>query len=163
MTDRIGNIDFSEVEESPVKRGRGRPPGARNKKGLLKVIDKNYDKIESLLNDTQKAYLKKAFQGLAEFDPLMQMEIFLILYQLYITEVMDKAMNYTTKEGEQTVLFSKDIASTLDGYRMGLKDAEDIRMKREVQKAKTSDNERLVDPTRKSEASFLQELIAGET
>lgn len=160
MTDKIGNIDLN-ADEQPKKKRMGRPPGARNRKGFLKLIDKNYDKLESLLNDKQKEYLKKSFQGLADYDPLIQAEIFMLLYQLYITDIFDKAMNHVNKDGELTPLITQDIAQTLGQYRMGLKDIEDMRIKREAQKAKASDDERMVDPTRKSKNSVLEELITG--
>jgi len=159
---QIGNIDFSE-EEEPKKRGRGRPPGVKNRKGFLKLIDRNYDKLESMLNNTQKKYLKESFNGMAEYDPLIQAEIFMILYQLYITDVMDKAMNYTDKDGNPTVLITQDIAQTLGQYRMGLKDVEDMKQRREDKKAKTSDKDGLVDPTRKSSQALIESLIAGDT
>jgi hypothetical protein len=164
MTDRVGNIDLNTDDDDPKPKRKGRPPGARNKKGFLKLIDKNYDKLESLLNDKQKQYLKLSFQGMADYDPLIQAEIFMLLYQLYITDVFDNAMNYTDpKTGEVRPLVTQDIAQTLGQYRMGLKDIEDMRQKRDAQKAKSSDNERMVDPTRKSTDALIAELIGEGT
>jgi hypothetical protein len=156
----VGNLDFSEEDpEPPKKRGRGRPLGVKNKKGFLKLIDRNYDKLESMLNDKQKEYLRLAFQGLQEYDPLIQAEIFMILYQLYITDVMDKAMNYVDKDGNPSVLITQDIAQTLGQYRMGLKDVEDMKQRREDKKAKASDKDGLVDPTRKSSLPVLESIL----
>ena len=158
MANRIGNIELPE-DEQPKKK-MGRPPGARNRKGFLKIIDKNYSKLESMLNDEQRRYMKRLFAGLQQYDPVVQAEIFMLLYQLYITDVFDKAMNHTNKEtGEKTPLVTQDIAQTLGQYRMGLKDLEDMKHRREVQKAKASDDERVVDPTRKSTMAVIQDIV----
>ena len=159
------NINFEEEEyipeNPPPRRKPGRPTGSKGKRGFLKLINRNMDKVESMLNDKQKKYLKESFAGLVEYDPLIQAEIFMILYQLYITEVMEKAMNSTDKEGNPSVYVSQDIAQTLGQYRMGLKDVEDMRVRRETQRLKDADNEKHVDPTRKS-TSLLAEMIGED-
>ncbi len=132
---------------------RGRPPGARSKKGIIKTYEKVYTKIENMLTDEQRAYYTRAFQGKEEFDPVKHGELFMLLFTLYTTDVLNEAI-----EGR---VVSQDIAQTVAQYRMGLKDMDEMLRNRDKQRRENEKDERLVDPTRKPKVGVLAGILEG--
>src|SRR6478752_9722725 len=140
--------------DNDTTRKRGRPPGARNKatgfKEIMTKFEQVYARVENMLTPEQQKYYKNAFSGKSNFDPVKESELFLRLLGLYTTLLITEAI-----EKKQP---SEAIAATAAQYRMGLKDVEDMQRKRDEIKAKTSDDERMVDPTRKSEMGLFENL-----
>jgi hypothetical protein len=146
---------FDEDFQPPVKRGRGRPKGVRNKtpvqKAMICKIEKLYERVAHMFTAEQRQYYEKAFAGQMAFDPLKEAELFMRLFSIYVTEVMT--------EGIENKEVSQDVAQLVAQYRMGLKDISDMQLKREDMKAKHGNNNGVVDPTRQSSESHLDEII----
>lgn len=140
--------------ENPVPRKRGRPAGAKNKatgfKEILVKFEQVYARVENMLTPEQQKYYKNAFSGKSHFDPVKESELFLRLLGLYTTLLITEAI-----EKKQP---SEAIAATAAQYRMGLKDVEEMQRKRDEIKAKDGNDERMVDPTRKPEMAFFENL-----
>ena len=139
---------FGLEEKQPIqpKRKAGRPQGARNKsygvKMMLEKFEAVYKRIEDTLSEDQRKYYRDAFSGKTEFDPVKESELFMRLLSLYATTLITDGLNERRA--------SKDIADTIAQFRMGLKDLEDMKRKREETKVKSGDDGRVVDPTRES-------------
>lgn len=135
----------------PLAKKRGRPPGSRTARGMLKKFQEIFDKIEPMLNDEQRDYYQRVFSGRAEFDAVKMSELFMLQFSLYASTVLDEAID--------SKKISEGLAQTLAQYRMGLKDVEDMHRKREDADSKKEANGRLVDPTRQPTKSRLDSLI----
>lgn len=144
-----------EAKVVPPKRGRPKGRRTRPKGELGAMLDRvqNLFKIvEHLLTPKQVEYYRRAFSGAEDFDPLKHAEFFMLMYSVYANDILSEAI------GKKIV--SQDIAQTLREFRMGLKEVEDMRRAREKDMAKTDDESRLVDPTRKSKVGVLEAILA---
>lgn len=129
-----------------------RPSGSMNKTQLARTFEGMFEKIEYMLNPKQRDYLQKVFKGQEEFDAIKLGEPLMMLFMLYSTNILNSAI-------EENVV-SQDVAQTIAQCRMGLKDMEDMRVRRDKDKSKDSDNG-VVDPTRQPEVAGIEGILAG--
>lgn len=138
------------------KRSPGRPKGALNKpKGelatLTERVEKMFETIEHMLTPDQREYYKRAFSGKEPFDPMKHAEFFTLLYGVYANDILLEAI--------PNQVVSQDIAQTLREYRMSLKELDDMKERRRKDAEAKENNERLVDTTRESSKSRIDEII----
>lgn len=145
---------------APYMKKRGRPPGRLNtpKEGtqaasMADKVKKLFELVDHMLTPRQREYYKRAFSGKEEFDPLKHSEFFLLLLSVYTNDLVADAI--TGKE------VSQDIAQTIREFRMGLKELNDMQMKRNEMERKQDDEGRMVDPTRQPTTDILDDILAG--
>jgi hypothetical protein len=142
------------MSDNTQPRRSGRPKGSKNRPPgfgeIMKQFERVYGRVEDMLTAEQKQYYREAFSGNAPFDPIMESELLLRLLGVYTTTIITSAL----EDGKS----SEAVAQTVAQYRMGLKDIEEMKRKREDQKAKHGTDERLVDPTRKPELAIFETL-----
>jgi len=136
------------------KRKPGRPAGALAKDQEERLVDRvqeMYKTIEHMLTTEQRAYYKRAFSGKEAFDPMKHAEFFAVLYSIYAQDILLEAI--------PKKIVSQDIAQTLREYRMALKELDDMKARRDKEQEAKNEQSKLVDPTRKSSQSRLDEII----
>ncbi len=158
----MSNIrDFEYAENTgglkiPAKRKAGRPAGTLNrpKQGEVALVDRVkevYEVIQHLLTPEQREFYQRAFTGKESFDPMKHAEFFAILYGVYANDILLEAI--------ENKVVSQDIAQTLREYRMSLKELDDMKRARAKEQAVKDDQGKLVDPTRESSQSRIDEII----
>lgn len=106
-----------------------------------------------MLSVEQREYVENLLAGTSDPDPLLDLEIFFRLVNVYAMH----AVQWSLEERK----LSKDIGSILGEVRQGAGAIETMRTKRSEVKEKVDDAERMVDPTRKPTLSFLSGLAEG--
>jgi len=137
------------MSEQP--RGRGRPPGAQNKPTMLKKYEAMYERVKHMMTPDKRDYYEKVFAGKAEVDPLQLGEFFTLLMTLLATATVNDAIEQRT--------LTQDSVQMVAQYRMLLKDVDDMKYRREVDKRKAKESGRLVDPTRESEDVEIEDIL----
>ena len=137
------------MSEQP--RGRGRPPGAQNKPTMLRKYEAMYERVKHMMTPDKRDYYEKVFAGKAEVDPLQLGEFFTLLMTLLATATVNDAIEQKT--------LTQDSVQMVAQYRMLLKDVDDMKYRREVDKRKAKESGRLVDPTRESEDVEIEDIL----
>ena len=132
-------------------RGRGRPAGSPNKPTILKKYEATFEKVKDMMTPEKRRYYEDVFAGKADVDPLKLAEFFTLLMTLLTTATVNDAI--------ETKTLTQDSVQMTAQYRMLLKDLDDMQQRRESAKTKAKDNERVVDPTRKSEADTVEGIF----
>ena len=132
-------------------RGRGRPPGAQNKPTMLHKYEAMYERVKHMMTPDKRDYYEKVFAGKAEVDPLQLGEFFTLLMTLLATATVNDAIEQKT--------LTQDSVQMVAQYRMLLKDVDDMKYRREVDKRKAKESGRLVDPTRESEDVEIEDIL----
>src|SRR5574339_527127 len=105
-----------ENNEQPKRLG-GRPKGSSTKSQTAKAIVKQtqalYKDIEHMLTPEQKEYFEMAFKGQREFDPVLESELFLRYFSVYMTKLLSTQMD------NNSVL--KDMGAILGQYNTAIK------------------------------------------
>ena len=134
--------------QQPPKRSRGRPKGTVTKSETAKEVVKQtqalYKDIQHMLTPEQRQYFELAFKGQAEFDSVLESELFLRYFSVYMTKLLSSQMD------NQGVL--KDMGAILGQYNTALKTLEEMKMKRvEMEmKQKNGNDAGVVDTARES-------------
>lgn len=145
--------------ETPIKRGRGRPTGSKTVLTPKQVITKQtmglYKSIEHMLTPDQRVYFEAAFNGRAEFDSVMESELFLRFFSVYVTKVLSDQVS------DPDMKIVKDFSSILGQFNTALKTLEDMKNKRlEMElKNKNGDESGVVGETRESALGRLQGIF----
>jgi hypothetical protein len=143
-----------EIDEAPAPRRTGRPKGVRNKtpeqRMLQNKLEDLYKRVEHMLDPETKTYLKAVIAGKVQIDPVKEAELLLRFMSLYTTAALTWALD------RQEI--NQDLGKVIGEYRMGIKDLEDMKRKREELRLKMGENERLVDTTRKPAMARLEDI-----
>ena len=139
------------------KRGRGRPKGSVTKTDVAKKVVREtqslYRDIHHMLTPEQREYFELAFKGQAEFDSVMESELFLRYFSVYMTKLLSSEMD------NKGVL--KDMGSILGQYNTAIKTLEEMKMKRlEMEMKKKNGNDSgVVDTARESALGRVQGIL----
>lgn len=155
--------DLASSQPMPPRRGVGRPLGGKTRspsaKKLQKAKDNLYRDVEHMLTDEEKAYYEQAYGGKKELDPAIEMQLFIRLFGLYVTNLMSEGLT------DQNLY--RDFGTILGHYRGAIKDLEDIRVKRAEIKRKYKDDETneggVPNYTRQSASDRIQDILGGDT
>ena len=146
-------------EEEQPKRRAGRPKGVKNKPVSTAMtqqqLEKLYRRFEHMLDDDHKKYLNGVIKGKVNIDAVHESELLLRYLSILVTEALGWAL--------ESKSISRDLSTLVGEYRMGIKDLEDMRRRREEQKVKLGTEERLVDPTSELARSRLDDLVKQYT
>lgn len=141
------------------RRGRGRPPGAKNKtkESLLtaKQLEQLYNRVKPYLTEEQRTYVKKVMSGTADVDP--QRELQLLVRQLSIL-FSEAAIWYWNEKR-----ISADLAKFADTLRMAIKELNDIERQRSIDAQRKATEDDLVPITGRGAALERFEDLFGST
>lgn len=151
-------MDATTAVKPPPRRG-GRPLGSKNKPKdevmTQEKLNKLYNRVEHMLDEDHRKYLKQVITGKTHIDPVREGELLLRLLSIVVTESLGWALS------KQAI--SRDLAALVGEYRMGIKDLEDMRRRREEQKVKFGTDERMVDPISDAEKRIREDLVGRYT
>lgn len=149
------------MSEEPVesqKRGRGRPPGARNKsKEMLttqKQLETLYNRVKPYLTEEHQDYVKKVMKGSASVDVKLEMQ--LLVRQLSI--LFSEASIWYFEEKR----ISSDLAKFADTLRMAIKELNDIERQKGADEQRKSTEDDLVPITGRGAALERFENLFGQ-
>lgn len=161
MTDHWRSIFGDEPEKPQPKNKGGRPRGSKNKTAEQKMMEGKlktlFKRIEHMLDPEQRAYMQDVVNGRVKFDAIKEAELLIRYMSVYTSAILEGALG-TEDEPVASVKASQDIAKVLAEYRMGIKDIEEMKRKREEMQMKSGENERMVDPTRESAMARFQSI-----
>jgi hypothetical protein len=147
-------------DQTPTpKRGRGRPPGAKNKTKesltTAKQLESLYNRVKPYLTGEQQEYVKKVMKGDIDVDVRYEMQ--LLVRQLSI--LFSEAAIWYWNEGR----ISADLAKFADTLRMSIKELNDIERQRANDEQRKSTDDDLVPITGRGAALERFESLFGET
>lgn len=145
--------------ERPLHRRPGRPKGSTNKPkddALSRdQLVKLYKRVEHMLDTEHKTYLQSILNGKSGLDALKESELLL----RYLSIVVTEALGWALTERKIT----QELPRLVGEYRMGIKDLEDMRRRREDQKVKHGENDSVVDPTSDVARRRFEDLVGEYT
>lgn len=151
----------NETPSAPVRNRSGRPKGRKNttpeQKMMMGKLETLYKRIEHMLDPDQKKYLEDVVKGKIAVDPVKEAELLIRYLSVYTSATISEAMD------SDPVGSAQDVAKLAGEYRMGIKDLEDMKRKREEMKLKQGEHDGLVDPTRKSTLAVFEGFHRIET
>lgn len=109
-----------------------------------------YASLAPLMSDEHREYIEKMLDGVADTDPLLDLEMFFRVVNIYALQ----SVKISLEEGKVT----KDIGAILGEVRQCGTAIEAMRTKRKEEQVKVDDAERMADPTSRPTLSFLQSL-----
>lgn len=123
----------------------------------MKATEGLYKDIEHMLTPEQREYYERAYNGVGELDPVLEMQLFIRLFGLYVTRMM--------AEGLTDEKLFRDMGAILGHFRGAIKDLEDMQVKRSELKRKYKDDESyeggVPDHSRKSADALIQDILGG--
>lgn len=147
------------MEEDKVRRGPGRPPGAKNKvkESLLtsRQLEQLYNRVKPYLTDEQQSYVKKVMQGETDVDPRSELQ--LLVRQLSI--LFSEASIWYWNEKR----ISADLAKFADTLRMAIKELNDMERQRSADAQRKATEDDLVPITGRGAALERFEDLFGST
>jgi hypothetical protein len=138
-----------------VTRPRGRPKRTPEEKSTQDQLTRLYNRVEPYLDADHRKYLKGVITGRVSIDALRESELLLRYLSVLVTESIGWALD----EGKVTA----DLAKVIGEYRMGIKDLEDMKRRREEQKIKHGTDERMVDPISDAQKRLRESLVGQYT
>jgi hypothetical protein len=142
------------------KRGRGRPPGTKNKpREAVKTeaeLKRLFERFKPFLSDDHKEYVHGIIEGKNNVDTVREMELLVRLMSL----LFQASADWFFQEGK----INGDLAKFADSLRMGIKDLNDLREKEEERAAKQDEADGLVPITQRGTAmARVEALISGDS
>lgn len=148
-----------DQEKSGVRRGPGRPPGARNrpKESLLtaKQLEHLYNRVKPYLTEDQRTYVKKVMNGTADVDPRHELQLLVRQLSILFSEA---AIWYWNEKR-----ISADLAKFADTLRMAIKELNDIERQRSADAQRKMTEDDLVPITGRGAALDRFEDLFGST
>lgn len=141
-----------------TKRGRGRPPGAKNKSKefvtTTKQLESLYNRVKPYLTDEQQLYVKKVMRGDIDVDVRYEMQLLVRQLSILFSEAAIWYWN------EQRI--SGDLAKFADTLRMAIKELNDIERQRATDEQRKATDDDLVPITGRGAALERFESLFGK-
>jgi hypothetical protein len=145
-------------QTASAKRGRGRPPGAKNrtKESLTtaKQLETLYNRVKPYLTGEQQEYVKKVMKGDIDVDVRYEMQLLVRQLSILFSEAAIWYWN------EQRI--SGDLAKFADTLRMAIKELNDIERQRATDEQRKATDDDLVPITGRGAALERFESLFGE-
>ena len=142
----------------PATPKRGRPrKDAKPSQGSMtqRHLERLYHRVEHMLDEDHKLYLSGVITGKINIDAVFESELLLRYLSILVTESIGWSLESRS--------VSQDIAKIIGEYRMGIKDLEEMRRKREEQRVKLGKDESVVDPTSDVARRRFEDLVGQYT
>lgn len=123
-----------------------RADGPMSRENIIEL----YGGVRHMLPNNHRAYLDRLESGETELDPLMHLEMLMVMMTAYATQ----ALEWSMEAGKA----NRDVAPIVGELRQTAAAVENIKIKRQEAADKRGDETGVVDPTRQSPLSFFESI-----